>query len=429
MEIGSRRIRRGAPTTSSPRLLAVAVVFLLISCSIQLSHAWKPSSLPLTRARAVESRSCLNEQNDNYLYEPDRDKPSVLPQETEPVRTLGGGADMIFAMARQMLLWEDTAEDPQAEKVQPFSSPAALPRWRPIRGVSDANPAFRTSAPPMNSQGYAGTIWRNVRKANKPSLWRHALRTYDRMGYNTATTTKAGAATAEGLKVQRTNLHHEGALVACAKLGLWKKAIAIYKTVQEEERQSRIPNTSVFVTENMVLSLIRACVRASKQHQLQDTDETELKTLEERRAPLDACLEILLEMEEQHGLPLVARHVNPIAAAYQKLTLMQEAAQLIDTHLQDRTKGPEGEDGDDPFNVNDVHAKDKGSYSLLVKGAVSEGNWEGAVEALKTMTEAGLYPNSRNLNAWTEVSERKTKQRNTRSWKKKRDEYWLESVR
>ena len=151
--------------------------------------------------------------------------------------------------------------------------------------------------------------------------------------------------------------------------------------------------------------------------------------MEERRAPLDACSELLLSMEEKHGLPLVARHLNPLAAAYQKLGLVQEASTLLNMNLEDRTSGPEEENGLDPFNVNDVWAKDKGSYSLLVKGAVSEGKWADAVDALRTMTEAGLYPNSRNLNAWTEVSERKTKQRATRSWKKKRDEYWLESVR
>ena len=108
---------------------------------------------------------------------------------------------------------------------------------------------------------------------------------------------------------------------------------------------------------------------------------------------------------------------------------MSDAAELLKTHLTDRTSGPEGEDGDDPFNINDVNAKDKASYALLVKGSVSTGDWAGAVEALRDMTEAGSYPSPRNLNAWTEVSERKTRQRNTRSRKKKRDEYWLDSVR
>ena len=108
---------------------------------------------------------------------------------------------------------------------------------------------------------------------------------------------------------------------------------------------------------------------------------------------------------------------------------MSDAANLLQNHLTDRTSGPEDENGDDPFNVNDVLAKDKASYSLLVKGSVSTGDWADAVEALKEMTQAGLYPSARNLNSWTEVSEKKTKQRTTRSWKKKREEYWLESVR
>lgn len=245
------------------------------------------------------------------------------------------------------------------------------------------------------------------------------------MGQNTAksasgTTPEDGIKT---LKVQRTNLHHEGALVACAKLGLWQKAIQIYETV-EEEQQRATNYRKVFITDNMVMSLIRSCVRGAR-----NAGAEEDATLDDRRAPLDACLELLLSMEEKHGLPLVARHLNPIAAAFQKLGLNQEATTLLSTQLEDRTSGPEEEDGDDPFNVNDVRAKDKGSYALLVKGAVSEEDWEGAVDALRTMTEAGLFPNNRNLNAWTEVSERKSKQRAARSWKKKRDEYWLESVR
>lgn len=367
--------------------------------------------------------SVLNNRGHAFTSKQTFSRPSLSQlqeKEEEPVRTIGGGADLIFEMARQMLLWDET-EDSMAGgvgavvKIKESTKPAptVLPRWRPIRGVSDANPAFRTTAPMMNSQGYAGTIWRNVRKANKPSLWRHALRTYDRMGQNTATS-RDGSSSKSRLKVQRTNLHHEGALVACAKLGLWKKALQIYETVEQEQTNPH-NYRKVFITDNMVMSLIRSCARGARHGK-------------ERRAPLDACLEVLLQMEEKHGLPLVARHINPIASGYQKLHLNQEAGALIKSHLQDRTSGPEEEDGVDPFNVNDVRAKDKGSYSLLVKGAVSDGNWEGAVDALRTMTEAGLYPNARNLNAWTEVSERKSK-RATRSWKKKRDEYWLESVR
>ena len=76
-------------------------------------------------------------------------------------------------------------------------------------------------------------------------------------------------------------------------------------------------------------------------------------------------------------------------------------------------------------NINDLGCKDKASYALRVQGAVSAEDWGTAVEALTTMTEAGLYPVERHLNVWTEVSERKTKHRTTRSWKKKRDQSWL----
>ncbi len=149
----------------------------------------------------------------------------------------------------------------------------------------------------------------------------------------------------------------------------------------------------------------------------------------QRRAPLDAALRVLPNLEAKLQTPLVARHVNPLAAAYQSIGLMSEAADVLHNHLLDRTGGPEAEDGRDPFNVNDVSAKDKASYSLLVTGAVWDGDWGRAVDALRNMTEAGLYPTSRHLNAWTEVSERKTRQRTTRSWKKKQAEYWMDSVR
>jgi hypothetical protein len=337
------------------------------------------------------------------------DEPAVVPPGTEPIRTIGGGADMIFEMARQMLLWDETEEylsapadtkaaangdgnnnDPPPpasellKKYQQGTSTSAsgtsdtnargtvrrrrahvLPRWRPLEGVSDVNPKFRTQAPMMNGLGYSRTIWRNVRKANKPSLWRHAIRTYDRMDQNTATKAindNSGQASKVDsptkLKVQRTNAHHEGALVACAKLGLWKKAMQIYQDVEEQQEKQASGRNTCFVTDNMVLSVIRSCVRGSR-----DLDNIE-KSLEERREPLDACSEILLSMEQEHGLPLVARHLNPLAAAYQKLGLQPEASTLLNMNLEDRTSGPEEENGIDTFNVNDVRAK--GNLKQLV---------------------------------------------------------------
>lgn len=323
-------------------------------------------------------------------------------------------------MARRMLVWD---ADAAASGETDMSDGEVLPRWHPHAGIADANPSFRTQSPIMNNQGYAGIIWRNVRKRNKPSLWRYALRTYNRMK------TLEQDSQDSPLKIERTNVHHEGALLACDKLGLWQEALDIYCHVEETAttNQTVVATTrrrkAVCVTDNMVLSLVSACVRGSKQMDRMET------SLEERRAPLDVATQILLELEVKHGLPLVARHLNPLAAAYTSLGLNADAANLLLNSLTDRTSGPEEENGDDPFNVHDLHAKDKASYALLVQGAVSRSEWADAVEALKDMTEAGLYPNSRHLNRWTEISEGKTRQRSTRSWKKKREEYWLESVR
>jgi len=98
------------------------------------------------------------------------------------------------------------------------------------------------------------------------------------------------------------------------------------------------------------------------------------------------------------------------------------------------------------LNIHQMQSKDRGSYALLVQGAVMDGDWTGAVEELKQMTEVGFYPNSRNLNAWSEGMERGCRpsggnncqnnvgvyyggRRRRRSWKKKRDGIWLENLR
>lgn len=155
------------------------------------------------------------------------------------------------------------------------------------------------------------------------------------------------------------------------------------------------------VTDNMIISLVKACVRT--------------KT----REPLDAARDIVLAMESKHRLPLTARHLNPLAAAYQKLGLWEESRILLKEHLADRTSS-----SPTTVNVFNIVAKDKASYALLVQSAVSNNEWADAVNALVEMTDAGLYPKQRHLNSWHEVVDN----RNNKGWKQKRDEYWLESV-
>jgi pentatricopeptide repeat protein len=144
-----------------------------------------------------------------------------------------------------------------------------------------------------------------------------------------------------------------------------------------------------------------------------------------RAIPLDTALEILRTIKENKGIPVAANHVNPLAAAYQSLGYVEQARDILQNMLSNRTAGEEPEDGVDILNVHDLCAKDKGSYSLLVEGAVGSGDWGAAVEALGDMTRVGLYPNSRHYNSWNEISER----HRTRSWKKKRDDFWVNSVR
>lgn len=48
--------------------------------------------------------------------------------------------------------------------------------------------------------------------------------------------------------------------------------------------------------------------------------------MDERRRPLGAARRILQSLEERHDLPLVSRHVNPLASAYNRLGLHHEAS-------------------------------------------------------------------------------------------------------
>jgi hypothetical protein len=111
------------------------------------------------------------------------------------------------------------------------------------------------------------------------------------------------------------------------------------------------------------------------------------------------------------------------AAAYQSLGYTKVSKEILETMLSNRTAGE-----DETLNVHDLCAKDKGSYSLLVQASVVTGDWGAAVDSLNEMTNAGIYPNPRHCNIWSEISERHTRPRAVGSWKKKRDDYWTESI-
>ena len=139
---------------------------------------------------------------------------------------------------------------------------------------------------------------------------------------------------------------------------------------------------------------------------------------------------------------LEPRHVNPLAAAYQSLGLRSDAEALLCETLEDAfvqkkreldiIEKAVGKEGTALYfdESEDTGIMDRGSYSLMVRGAVAEEDWAGAVSALTNMTEAGLYPEGRELNSWTEASKGRGERRgrNKRSWKRRRDEYWLEGL-
>jgi hypothetical protein len=316
------------------------------------------------------------------------------------VTTISGGTNTLFETIRK----------------------AVVPRWHPVTGVADVNPQFRIASPTMNSVGYAASIWRNARK-RQPAMWRYALRTFDRM------VEQQKEQQSNGPKLEVVNTHYEAALVAASKLGWSKRAIEMYETVEykqekilERMQQSsglssgssssnngskiNVQNTKIAIriTENMVLSVIRACVREAMKYK--------------KRAPLDLLLhKVIYTIHDKHNIPITSVHLNPIAAAYQSLGYTDDANNILLGNLLDRIGGPEAENvGIDTgtFNVYDVQAKDKGSYSLLVQSAVQEQDYGQAVQALKTMTEAGLYPTNRHLNKWTEASNKRRYSTTTR---------------
>ena len=76
----------------------------------------------------------------------------------------------------------------------------------------------------MTAQAYARTIWRHARKKKRPAMWRYAVRTFDRMP-----------------AALKTNVHYEGVLAACAKLGWSERARQVYETVVEKQAKSVVP--------------------------------------------------------------------------------------------------------------------------------------------------------------------------------------------
>jgi hypothetical protein len=235
-------------------------------------------------------------------------------------KTLPGGQSLLFEMARKLFVWEfnddqeyDGKSLRKSLRQRDSEGNILLPRWRPYNGVSNDNVEFRSSAPRMTTEGYARAILRHARKRN-PSMWKQALRIYDKtvelerqfsaqqvhQGSNSSiknknnitSTAPITATTNKGFA--RTTLHYVGALVACSKLGLWKQAFEIFNDAQN--------NPSIQITDGMVLSLLRACVRSSCGNK-NDWEHVRLQnsgcreTMISRRAPLDAAKELLLKLE------------------------------------------------------------------------------------------------------------------------------------
>lgn len=333
---------------------------------------------------------------------------------TPIMQTLTGGPSLIFAMARRMLSWDDefyqgTTLNDKSSSPRPVEK--SVPRWHPHDGIADANPSFRSRSPAMNNQGYASLIKRNSRKRGKASLWRHSLRVYDKMKAEEAQQTYSATQRYPGTSIRRSMEHFEAALVACAKLGLWREALGIYREIVENEHKRR----DLTITDNVILSLVGACVRAAKMRQKQNW------SIDEQRAPLDSVRDILLD--ENQDIKIGSIHINRLSAAYQHIGLISESSQLIQTLLVSPSTIEEAETSP-MINATDSLVKDNASYNILLQGTILEGNWTNTIDLLREMTDEGLYPNNRNINIWSETAmkrERRGSGRKTHSWKKNRE--------
>uniref|UniRef100_A0A7S1BKC2 Pentacotripeptide-repeat region of PRORP domain-containing protein n=1 Tax=Corethron hystrix TaxID=216773 RepID=A0A7S1BKC2_9STRA len=221
----------------------------------------------------------------------------------------------------------------------------------------------------MSADARAGAMRRNSRK-RRTGMVRQALRLYH-----------------GGDPEERDVRHHEAALAAAARLGPWKEGAAVLGEVERAAADGRAEAARkekkergehrVEMTEGMILSFVRACIRGGEGDPLA------------RREPLDVAAEVIANLETLYGLSLNAAMVNPLAAAYQKLGLYSEAASLLSL-LSDRT-GP---------RLDEAGIKDGASYALVVGGHVAQRDWIAALERLREMREAGACVRRRDLDRW-----------------------------
>jgi len=464
---------------------------------------------------SITSSTSTSTTNDGEDYDPNLQETST------------GGPSTMFEMARRMLVWDDqdyqlgrvlndssqaqeaqAAQDqaqsqsqPQSDIIPSSSSPSkkkttVTPRWHPHEGIADSNPNFRTNSPIMNNRGYEKTIMRNARKNNKPSLWRHGYRTYVKMRdvellQQMQALQQKKKMTTSTLKIKRENTHFQGALIACAKLGLWREAIFIYQEMLDIQLDIQIEQNSnqlvtnisppvdsstsasvsasasastatpkrrtrkpIIIDQYMILSIIRACIRGMK-YRVQHGEN-----IEQRREPLDAAQEILRNMQEKHSLPPSTMQVNALASAYQYVGLYEEAMQLVFDYLEEPPSLFEkarqlqlarnkqwntaadflternlvaftgaGEKGDTKEDAVDaIEYFDQASYGIVIQNSLTQGDWSCAIQNLKTMTEAGYYPKSKSLNTWTETATKRERRPKKPTWIKQREQILIKST-
>ena len=156
-------------------------------------------------------------------------------EEQTVIETIAGGPATLFQdilRNRNMMFWRPHKAAKQFQ--------GSIPEKKNF--FDNSNTEFRYKSPAMTQEGYALTMLKNSRKRNKPVLWRYTLKKYKEMN------------------MQKLNVHHEAALVACAKLGLYREALEILFEItrQAKEEKSNGLKRTVWMNEGMLSSVVKA---------------------------------------------------------------------------------------------------------------------------------------------------------------------------
>lgn len=176
------------------------------------------------------------------------------------------------------------------------------------------------------------------------------------------------------------------------------------------------------------------------------------------REPLDQALNIVLSMKDRHNITPSHIHMNKLASGYQYLGLHEKSNDILnqlidmesdfDSHERTVVDYVDMSGGGNNIrnsssstssitrrkaSTNAMHfdrmilpsstslGLNEASYKILVQNAIREGDWAQCIQNLRSMTEEGIFPRSRTLNAWSEVASKRERRPKKNKWVKKRE--------